>query len=277
MIICKEFIEKNVDKVSFHREKLLKNPLENNKGLYHFKSKELEVQNPKLNLSMIKGASYTNGSAVAKTWSDMLKLLSRYSQYVEIDCERNREGYPSVDYYFGDKYINDDPWGIEFINGVGYILEGHHRTTIAKYLAALEKIPNEISGFKYARYIEIDMSKFKQYNKIKTYINSLPDFISKNISFSVTSKYTKDETKENLEIEYQTIFRVKVGIVYFYDENIEPITTDFNTISTFRNEIFKQLRQLHSKYKYLILFCSFVSKINFLKNFIKTCQPKSKE
>lgn len=268
MIQCKEFIEKNAYKVQFHKDTLLTNPLEKDRDLYFFISKEVEVKNPKLDLSTIKGASYTHGHKVAKTWSDMIKLLRRYNQYVEIDCERNGGTYPSVEYYFGDKYKNDDPWGIQFIDGVGYILEGHNRTTIAKYLAALDKIPNQIAGFEYARYTEIDMLKYKQYERVKKFVDSLPMLIRDNITFKIFSK-TIEVHKTELEVQTKkhTIFSIRVGIGYLYNGNEVPITTDLNTISEFRKEIFKQLRLLKLKFKYRLLIDNIVYKFNFINRF----------
>ena len=242
MIQCKEFIEKNAYKVPFHQEALLTNPFKTNRDLYFFISKEIEVKNPKLDLSTIKGATYTHGYAVAETWSDMIKLLKRYNQYVEIDCEHNGGTYPSVEYYFGDKHKNDDPWGIQFIDGVGYILEGHHRTTIAKYLAALGKIPNQISGFKYARYTDIDMLNYKLYQKVKRFVDSLPMLIRDNIVFEIDSKKEERETEFERETTQQSIFRIRTGTAYLYDGKILPISTDFYTISKFRNEVFNAFR-----------------------------------
>lgn len=237
--------------------------------LWNFVIKEEDIYNPTLDLQTIQGAEYCHQSETAITWGDMLHLLRRFDSLSSIDCDPN-SNRPNISYYLNNKYQNDDPWGIRYVNGFdyGFVLEGHHRTTIAKYLSALGKIPYKISCFKYAQYITIDWKAYKAINRIEQFLKRYPEWFRSYIEFNVTSERKKDMTikDENHYISTnELIFSIKVGEVYpFFGGEYIPCKECFTSIKDFRKKYFEYFRYVikTNKLRY------FLYKINPFKKFL---------
>lgn len=244
-------------------------PNQMSKKLWDFVIKEEDIYNPTLDLRTIKGAEYCHQSESVTTWEHMLHLLRRFDNNASIDCDHN-SNYPNISYYLNSKYQNDDPWGIQYVNGFnyGFVLEGHHRTTIAKYLSALGKIPYEISCFKYAKYITIDWKAYKTINRIEHFLKKYPQWFRSYIKFNVTSKTKKDMTsidEKRYILTNELIFSIQVGETYLFFENeYMPCIQDFSSIRAFRKTYFQYFRQVikTNKLRY------FLYKINPFKKFI---------
>lgn len=202
-----DYILQNINSVSFANNIFQHHPSCSGQyaDFYSFVQKETIKHQSNYDVRNIVGGFKCEGDT---SWRDFL-------------CNLNHEWYKLPEYdtsddqimqYFIDPSIRHqpvDPWTIHDINGIGYIAEGHHRTTIAKFLNSLGNLPPEIKGIKYVNYMsfnEIDALRYtKLFRKIQEIKAVLPhdDFLR----VEVTRKKTSEVLEGNITtIEYVPSF-----------------------------------------------------------------------
>ncbi|MFA5502422.1 MAG: hypothetical protein WC253_07285 [Sulfurovaceae bacterium] len=132
---CDQYILNNIDKVSFANETIIETPKINFENY-------VTKNNVLVDLNKIIGSDHSD--YYNKTWLEALKNLKRPDRLYKLNCDGEK---PNLSYYTANNKLNytTNNWTIYIINNeFGYISEGNHRTIIAKFLAALGSIPNEI-------------------------------------------------------------------------------------------------------------------------------------
>jgi hypothetical protein len=104
------------------------------------------------------------------TWfNTLLKLRDGINYLDRFTCDETIRFYMDPDYKKADR---SDYWHIVFINQDGFISEGHHRTTIAKFLSTFGLIDHHISIPK-VTYYEVDLESLKRFNQINKKLSLL--------------------------------------------------------------------------------------------------------
>lgn len=132
---CKEYIMDNIDKIGFANETIVEMP----KLKFH---DYVYKKNVLVDLNQIIGSDHSDYAG--KTWLEALNHLKRPANLYGLHCDSKE---PNISYYVSHNKLvyTTNNWTFYIVNNeFGYIVEGNHRTIIAKFLAALDLIPNKI-------------------------------------------------------------------------------------------------------------------------------------
>jgi hypothetical protein len=188
---CREYLDENINRVSFKNEKIEFYPFSKNIDFHKFVIEEKEVYNDFYDVRNIVGSDHPDYRGY--TWEKAYKKLKRANQFEYVNVLNEN----ALKYYYdlsarSNHYV--DPWRIHEINGRGYICEGNHRSIVAKCLNDLGKLPSKILTSRSVHYINFDEVIAKKYIQLKIFIDKY-------------NKYARDQIK--LEVESMEIEKLK--------------------------------------------------------------------
>jgi hypothetical protein len=259
---CSTIVEKKLKDIAFKDDKALIHPKYLFRDLSAFVKTEDIYYDTTIDITLVKGISHPDYSG--KTWLDILRNLKRRDRYTSINCSGDM---PTIGYYTDKLYRKNsskDPWGFDVIDGVAYVLEGNHRSVVAKFLNGAELIDKNQFGIDYVRYLTYDYKYLKLYTKLQKYINSLDFDYSEYFSYDVVSSQLGQEFFGVKK--YKTTYQIRMGcIVDIYGSN--SVTYKYDDFRDFRKEIFKIIKHINSKHKlkafYLRLLAKYKNLISF--------------
>lgn len=251
-----DYILQNIDSVPFANNVFQHHPSNSGKyaSFYSFISKETIVNKGDYDVRNIVGGDKSKGTS----WQDFLcNLNHEWYKLPEYDTSDNQ-----IMQYFVDPSIRHepvDPWTIHDINGVGYISEGHHRTTIAKFLHSLGNLPPEIKGIKYVKYMSFNEEDALRYTKLFRKIQEIKaiyshdDFIRVEASREEVSKYIEENVTT---IEYKPRFATYGDYEDFKREDGQIVclqkVTYHDNLDEFETYINQLIKKETSSFRYKI-------------------------
>lgn len=269
-----KLISDNMNSVEFAESEFILHP--KNSGKYaifsSFITKETIHYDADYDVRNVVGGD--KGKKGDGSWRDFFLNLNHY-WYRELAYDTDDK---TILQYFTDPSIRnkdrDDPWTINEIDGIGYITQGHHRTTIAKFLHALGYLPHIIAGVHEVKYIDFDEESALRYTRLLHKIDEL-------------KKNTNNDYIIQVEVNSDEVSRTKINnvetIVYRQTYTIVGDTverkidgewllleqrTHYGLIDDFEDEVNIKIDKITSslRYRLLVLINEIKSKVASFMN-----------
>ena len=162
------------------------------------------------------------------TWLNTLRYLKRrVSNFDKFSCNEIIEFYINPDYKRKQRSYT---WHIIFINKDGFISEGHHRTTIAKFLSTLGLIDHCIT-IPEVTYYDVDIKSLKKFNQLNKKLSLLQKIICKEFYCSIKVQ------NDNYNISYYLSINIRKS------QLVDPLyNKKFNSIEELKANLFQYLR-----------------------------------
>jgi len=162
------------------------------------------------------------------TWLNTLRYLKRrVSNFDKFSCNEIIEFYINPDYKRKQRSYT---WHIILINEDGFISEGHHRTTVAKFLSTLGFIDHCITIPK-VTYYDVDIKSLKKFNQLNKKLSLLKKIICKEFYCSIEVK------NDSYNISYS------LSINMAESQLVKPLhNKQFNSIDDLKVNLFQYLR-----------------------------------
>ena len=169
------------------------------------------------------------------TWFNTLKYLKRRkSNFDKYSCDEIIEFYVNPNHKRTQRSYT---WHIIFINENGFISEGHHRTTIAKFLSTLGLTDHHISIPK-VTYYEVDLESLKKFNQINKKLSLLKKVVCDDFFCSI------EVHNDNFKISYT----LSIDMSMKNNRIVEQINNEeFNSIEDLKKRLFEYLRAYLNK------------------------------
>ena len=169
------------------------------------------------------------------TWLKTLRYLNRrVSNFDNFSCTEIIEFYINPDY---KRKQRSYAWHIVFINEDGFISEGHHRTTIAKFLSTLEHIDHCITIPK-VTYYDVDIKSLKKFNRLNKKLSLLKKILCKDLYYSIKVQ------NDNYNISYYLSINIRENrlVDHLYDKK-------FDSLEELKTNLFQYLRNYLNQVK----------------------------
>lgn len=260
-----KLISDNMNSVKFAETEFQLHP--KNSGKYAifspFITKETIHYNADYDVQKVVGGD--KGKRGDGSWRDFFLNLNHH-WYRELAYDTDDK---TILQYFTDPSIRnkdrDDPWTIHEIDGIGYITQGHHRTTIAKFLHALGYLPHTIAGVHEVKFMDFDEESALRYTRLVRKIDELKR--NTNNDYIIQIQVNNDEVSrtqiDNIEtIVSRPIYTIVGDIV---EEEIDgelvllEQRTHYISIDDFEHEINIKINEIASSIRYRLLV--FINKI----------------
>jgi hypothetical protein len=202
---CKELIYENLYDAPF--SKIIAKKIPPYYVYNSFKRSYRRETNTSFDISTVIGTDHPNYNN--KSWAEIVKSLRRQNRF-DINCKKGSIR-PSIDYYINEEYRNNsvhDPWSIVVINNEAYVTQGHHRTTISKYLNYFGIIPAIQFGLDFVEYYEVDFYEYRRFKKIKKYFSQKYPIIG-DLDIKIKSKQSKTD-----ELIFYPVYEIHIGPYY---------------------------------------------------------------
>ena len=225
-MLCKSLLN-NTNAKNIFSKKVLEPPQGYQKFIVGIKSCENEL----IDLRTIIGS--TKRHKYEDTWyNTLLYLKRRKSNFDNYSCDNILEFYTNPNYMGTQRSYG---WHIIFINKKGFISEGHHRTTIAKFLSTLGFINHYIT-IPNVTYYDVDLKSLKKFNSLNRKLKTLKKIFGEEFNCSIEAQ------NDNCKITYfLNITMPEINI-------LEPIRNErYNSIDNLQIRLFKYLKNYSIK------------------------------
>jgi len=169
-------------------------------------------------------------------WLNTLsKLKRRKSNFDKYSCDEIIKFYIDPNYM---RSARSHGWHIVFINKYGFISQGHHRTTIAKFLSTIGLIPHNIT-IPQVTYYNVDMKNFRNFKRLNKKLSLLKKIVGNNFHCRISVK------NDNYKISYFLSINMQEN-----DDLIEPLyEKKFSSFKDLKVSLFQYLREYCQKRK----------------------------